>query len=64
MSTLRMLREARGLTLRDVARKSGVNASTLSRAERGKQMSIPNLIAVCDALGLNVIAKQMEWITS
>lgn len=48
---LRQLRQGRGLTLNEVARKGHVSASSLSEAERGKNPVSSELIrAVCEVL--------------
>jgi transcriptional regulator with XRE-family HTH domain len=52
---LRRARLARRLSLGELAQRSGVTASFLSRVERdGTSPSVANLVAICDALGLPV----------
>ena len=63
MSNLRTLREARGWTGRFVAKKAGISAASLSRAERGKNPNVPTLIKICRAYDLGKIADQLEWLT-
>lgn len=43
---LKAHRAARGLSLREVARKTGVTASTLMRIEHGEDYTVGSLIAV------------------
>ncbi len=54
---LRAAREAQGRSLRDVARESGIDASNLSRIERGIQRpTLDTLVRIGQALGLtNVV---------
>ncbi len=52
---LRHAREASRLTLEDVAQRSGVTKSFLSRVERDMTSpSIASLVGICDAVGLSV----------
>jgi transcriptional regulator with XRE-family HTH domain len=52
---LRRARRVRRLSLEDLAQRSGVTASFLSRVERdATSPSVANLVAICDALGLPV----------
>ena len=54
---LRAVRIARGMTLRDVAQRSGINPGFLSRVERGqKQLSIDSLHRVAVVLDLRELA--------
>lgn len=54
-SALRVMREAQGLTLRQLAEKSGVNHAYLSQVERGDKIPNPRwLRAVLDALADNL----------
>lgn len=58
-----MEREARGLTLRDLEKITGVNNAHLSRAERG--LSEPGIVVLrrwCRALGLEfeLVSKEAE----
>ena len=41
---LRRLRELRALSQRELAKKAGVNTTTINRIERGKQGPIPKTI--------------------
>jgi transcriptional regulator with XRE-family HTH domain len=52
------LRRARGdLTLRDVARVTGVSASTLSRIERHQhRIALETFLALCDWLGVSPVS--------
>jgi transcriptional regulator with XRE-family HTH domain len=50
---LRHAREANRMSLGDLAERSGVTKSFLSRVERDETSpSVANLVAICDALGL------------
>jgi transcriptional regulator with XRE-family HTH domain len=49
-SLLRSLREAKGLTLREVARRSGINPGRLSIIERGVQPKPEETAAILAAL--------------
>ncbi len=52
---LRHAREASRMSLGDVAARSGVTKSFLSRVERDKTSpSVASLVSICDALGLSV----------
>lgn len=52
---LRTLREARGLSIRALARASGISANALSVIERGKSSpSVSTLYKVTDALGVPI----------
>lgn len=52
---LRHAREASRLTLGEVAARSGVTKSFLSRVERDETSpSVANLVGICDALGLSM----------
>ncbi len=58
---LRRVRERTGLSLRDVAHRARVDPGQLSRIERGLQRpTIPFLIAVGDALGLEDLVATLE----
>jgi transcriptional regulator with XRE-family HTH domain len=49
------LREARGLSLRALAKRSGVTTEMASRAERGiKPPGIQTLLKLCDGLGVEL----------
>lgn len=51
-SDLRLYRVSRGLSQRDVAGKSGISLTSLSRFEGTGAITLNNLIAVLGALGL------------
>lgn len=54
---LRLIREALGLTLDQVAERSGVSKQSISEAERGKGgLSITSLYRVATALNMDVLA--------
>lgn len=54
-SALRVMREAQGLTLRQLAEKAGVNHAYLSQVERGDKTPNPRwLRSVLDALADNL----------
>lgn len=49
--TLKMMREAHGATLRDVAAPAGVSVSHLSRVESGERPATADLTArICDVI--------------
>ncbi|MHA6762080.1 helix-turn-helix domain-containing protein [Streptacidiphilus sp. PAMC 29251] len=57
-SPLRAVRTARGLTLRTVAQRSGIDPGHLSKVERGqKQLSVDALHRVAVVLELRELAK-------
>lgn len=46
-------RESRGLTLRDLAERANVSASTINRLENGRGLvSLEGFLALCDALDI------------
>ncbi len=56
-SSLRELREARGISMRTLATKSGLSANALSMIERGKTSpSVSTLYKLADALGISITA--------
>lgn len=56
-SSLRELREARGISMRALATKSGLSANALSMIERGKTSpSVSTLYKLADALGVSITA--------
>jgi transcriptional regulator with XRE-family HTH domain len=56
-SSLRGLREARGISMRALATKSGLSANALSMIERGKTSpSVSTLYKLADALGVSITA--------
>ena len=56
-SSLRELREARGISMRTLATKSGLSANALSMIERGKTSpSVSTLYKLADALGVSITA--------
>lgn len=58
---LRAIRAARGLSLRAVARRSGLDPGHLSKVERGeKHLSIDALYRVAIALELQELAASLE----
>ena len=61
---LRMVREARGMSLREVARKADLDPTFLSRVERGEdRLSVRSLNRVARALGLRELAKLLgPWV--
>ncbi|MBP6178479.1 MAG: helix-turn-helix domain-containing protein [Anaerolineales bacterium] len=55
--SLRELREARGISMRTLATKSGLSANALSMIERGKTSpSVSTLYKLADALGVSITA--------
>ena len=56
-SSLRQLREGRGISMRTLATKSGLSANALSMIERGKTSpSVSTLYKLADALGVSITA--------
>jgi transcriptional regulator with XRE-family HTH domain len=56
-TSLRELREARGMSMRTLATKSGLSANALSMIERGKTSpSVSTLYKLADALGVSITA--------
>lgn len=55
MLRIRQLREGKGVSLRELARLSGVGAATLSRIESGKaNPRLSTLVLLADVLGVFV----------
>jgi transcriptional regulator with XRE-family HTH domain len=55
---LRTIREARGLSLRETARRAGIDPAHLSKVERGEAgFSVENLRTLAGVLGLTELAK-------
>lgn len=58
---LRAVRAAKGLTLRTVAQRSGIDPGHLSKVERGeKQLSIDSLYRLAQALDLHELAQLLR----
>lgn len=58
---LRAVRVAKGLTLRAVAQRSGVDPGHLSKVERGeKQLSIESLYRLANVLELRELAQLLK----
>lgn len=56
-SSLREMREARGISMRNLATRSGLSANALSMIERGKTSpSVSTLYKLADALGVSITA--------
>lgn len=54
---IRELRDARGLSLRELARRAGLAPESVSRSERGvNEVSLTNLDRICRGLGVTVAA--------
>jgi transcriptional regulator with XRE-family HTH domain len=53
---LRSERESRGLTLRQLAARSGVNATTVMRVEHGRDVALGIALSLAAALGLPLAA--------
>jgi len=49
---LRSIREDAEIGLREVSRETGVDKTAWSRAEHGKPISVPNLLALCVWMGV------------
>ena len=54
---IRRERERRGWSMRDLAGKSGLNATTVLRVEQGRDMALSSAVAVAAALELG-----MDWL--
>ena len=55
---LRAVRVAHGLSLRETARRAGIDAAHLSRVERGeRQLSVAALGRLAEVLGLHELVK-------
>ena len=55
---LRAVRIAHGYSLRDTARRAGIDPAHLSRVERGeRQLSVDALARLAEVLGLTELAK-------
>jgi transcriptional regulator with XRE-family HTH domain len=64
MHPLRRIRVRRGLTIKDLQERTGVNRGTISRAERRERTPLPlTLQRLADALGVE-IEELMEEETS
>jgi len=65
-SPLRAALQARGLTLADVARRSGIHESQLSfYANNVRMPSVANLVQIADAIGCSTdeLLGRREWAT-
>ena len=62
---IRGLRDYHGWSLRELARRADVNASTLSRIENGHDFQFSHLTKLASALGLQVgdLLTQAGWTT-
>jgi transcriptional regulator with XRE-family HTH domain len=57
----RVLRQAHGLSLRQMADQARIDPAHLSRVERGlAQLSVPALARLADALGLRELAQLLR----
>lgn len=57
---LRAIRQARGISLRKLARITGLDPAHLSRVERGRSgLSVRSLHTVADALGLKELSAHL-----
>ena len=55
MHPLRRIRVRRGLTIKDLQERTGVNRGTISRAERRERTPLPlTLQRLADALGVDI----------
>lgn len=58
VTPIRTIREARGMTLAELAEKASVNLGHLSRIETGQvNLTVPTLYRLAEALGLREFAK-------
>ena len=61
INELKALREAKGLSISEVARRMGTNYSRISEIENGRGgLTLKRLLNYADALGLKVIIKFEE----
>lgn len=52
---LRAIREAKGLSLTELAERAGITKGFLSLAERGRtRLSVPTLLRICDCLDIGI----------
>lgn len=47
------VRVGRGAGVRQMAKETGLSSSTISRLERGALPTIPDLVLLCDMMGVN-----------
>jgi transcriptional regulator with XRE-family HTH domain len=61
---LRAVREARGMSIREVARRADLDPTFLSRVERGEErLSVRSLARVARVLGLRELTKLLgPWV--
>ena len=60
-TTLKAVREARGLGLRDVAERASVDKGQLSKVERGQSgLSVESLARVAGVLGLDELERLLK----
>jgi transcriptional regulator with XRE-family HTH domain len=53
---LQTFRKNKGLTIQDLAAKSGINKSTIDRIERNEQIpKVDQLIKLCSAIEINIV---------
>lgn len=57
---IKSAREKLGLSLRDLATKAGISASTISRIENGKEATYSNLIRLHEALNLDFPEMELQ----
>lgn len=57
---IREVRLAKGYTQERLAVKAGITTRTLLSMEGGKACNMGSFLAICDALGLDVIIKEKE----
>lgn len=51
---LRRLRKARGLTLMEVARRTGMSHQAVSRLELGRDPQLSTILRYCNAIGARI----------
>lgn len=57
---IREVRLAKGYTQERLAVKAGITTRTLLSMEGGKACNIYSLLAICDALGLDIIIREKK----
>lgn len=61
INPLRPMRIARGVSLREVSRRTGISPSQLSKIERGQAgLTLPRLYLIAKEIGLKPLAEQLR----
>jgi transcriptional regulator with XRE-family HTH domain len=61
--TLKAAREERGMSISELARRSGMSRSMIHEFENGKNISIDTLFAYCREIGISVYVEPLIPIT-